>query len=217
MYSALQNFLLRQFSIYVHISNNKLYPFRIILRCLKLRKQFFVQNKRKCHRMCTVSVTGHNASVGQRRHTVLPKPNVTPTLKHQIKYSDWWPVKCFVTLALIIPVPKLVAKNKCIRLQVWQNCWNKTCIFVGTGLGLEPPPFWGGGWTRFCSQWALCNMTSLSGEAAMDYAFCTLQNVVVPPLSYMKRPAFCGCLARTGCITNWLYDKMNKWLKRHGT
>ena len=31
--------------------------------------------------------------------------------------------------------------------------------------------------------------------------------VVVPPLAHVKRPEFSVCLARTGCITNWPYDK----------
>ena len=48
---------------------------------------------------------------------------------------------------------------------------------------------------------ALCIMTSLSGEALPVQCivqFVTRQNVVVPPLSHVKRPEFCGCLARSG-------------------
>ena len=40
-----------------------------------------------------------------------------------------------------------------------------------------------------------------SPSGAMHCAFCTRQNAVVPPLSHDIRPAFCGCIARTGCIT----------------
>ena len=33
------------------------------------------------------------------------------------------------------------------------------------------------------------------------------QNLVVPPLTRVKRLELGGCLATSGCITNWLYNK----------
>jgi len=76
-----------------------------------------------------------------------------------------------------------------------------------------------------CWSWALLELdlvyynviiwVSPSGE--MHCGYCARQNVVVPSLFRVKSPKFCGYLARTGCITNWLYNKTKIWSKLHGT
>jgi len=49
------------------------------------------------------------------------------------------------------------------------------------------------------------------------WVFCTRLNVVVPPLSRVEAPELRGCLTRSGCITNRLYNKTKILLKLYST
>ena len=59
-------------------------------------------------------------------------------------------------------------------------------------------------------QWTLCTIArEFPPQCIVDILYSS--NLVVPPLSRVKRPVFFGCLARSGYITNWLPNKKMWW------